>query len=262
MVIFNKELRTGTKGFVVWTAVIAMMLAVCVLIYPAMKDQMGQMNQMFANMGSFSEAFGMVQLNFGRLIGFYGVEAGNILGLGGGFFAAYIGITMLSKEERDHTAEFLLSHPVSRASIIGQKLASVFFQIILMNLIIFAFGVVSILAVGESLPLKELLLIHVSFLLLQLEIGSVCFGLSAFLCRGSIGIGLGGAALLYFMNIIINLSEKAEFLKYITPFAYAKPEDIIDGMALDWALVGLGVLYSLLFIALAFIKYGRKDIAA
>lgn len=42
MVIFNKELRTGTKGFVVWTAVIAMMLAVCVLIYPAMKDQMGQ----------------------------------------------------------------------------------------------------------------------------------------------------------------------------------------------------------------------------
>ena len=166
MVIFNKELRTGTKGFVVWTAVIAMMLAVCVLIYPAMKDQMGQMNQMFANMGSFSEAFGMDQLNFGTLIGFYGVEAGNILGLGGGFFAAYIGITMLSKEERDHTAEFLLSHPVSRASIIGQKLASVFFQIILMNLIIFAFGVVSILAVGESLPLKELLLIHVSFLLL------------------------------------------------------------------------------------------------
>ena len=154
MVIFNKELRTGTKGFVVWTAVIAMMLAVCVLIYPAMKDQMGQMNQMFANMGSFSEAFGMDQLNFGTLIGFYGVEAGNILGLGGGFFAAYIGITMLSKEERDHTAEFLLSHPVSRASIIGQKLASVFFQIILMNLIIFAFGVVCLLAVGGSRTVK------------------------------------------------------------------------------------------------------------
>jgi len=262
MVIFNKELKKGFKGFAIWTAVIAFMLTVCILIYPAMKGQMEDMNQMFANMGSFTEAFGMDQLNFGTLIGFYGVEAGNILGLGGGFFAAYIGITMLSKEEKEHTAEFLLTHPVSRSSVVWQKLAAIIFQIIVLNIIILAFSLVSIAIIGESIPAKELLLIHGAFLILQLEIGVICFGLSSFLCKGSIGIGLGSAAILYFMNIISNLSDKADFLKFITPYAFAKPEDIIENLSIDWTLAGLGILYGFLFIALAFVKYSKKDMLA
>lgn len=260
MVIFNKELKKGAKGFAVWTAVISFMLAVCILIYPSMKDQMGEMNQMFANMGSFTEAFGMDRLNFGTLIGFYGVEAGNILGLGGGFFAAYLGITILCKEEKDHTAEFLMTHPVSRRSVVGQKLASVAVQIILLNAIIAAVSVVSIWVIGESVPVREMLLIHGSYLFLQLQIGAVCFGLSAFLRRGSVGIGLGSAAVMYFMNIIANLSQEAEFLKYITPYAYARPEDIIESLSVDVVLMGLGAVYGTVFIALAFIKYSRKDL--
>ena len=105
-------------------------------------------NDVFASMGSFTEAFGMDRLNFGTLIGFYAVECGNVLGLGGAFFASLCAAGMLSKEEKDRTAEFLLTHPVSRRRIVTGKLVAVFVQIVVMNVIVYVISVGSIAAVG------------------------------------------------------------------------------------------------------------------
>ncbi len=262
MAVLYKELRKGIKGFGIWTGTITFMLLVCVFMYPEMKNQMEGMNDLFANMGSFTQAFGMDQLNFGTLIGFYGVECGNMLGLGGGFFAAFLGISMLAKEEKEHTAEFLLTHPISRTSVVFQKMLAVIMQIVAMNVIIFGLGVLSIVIIGEEIPMKELTLIHVAYLILQLEISLICFGISAFLRRGSIGIGLGLAALLYFMNLICNISEDAEFLKYITPYAYAEPSTIIAELSIEFVPVLLGVIYTLILLVVGFVKYTRKDINA
>jgi ABC-2 type transport system permease protein len=90
------------------------MLAITIIIYPEMAAAMDEFSEMFSNMGSFSEAFSMDQLNFGEFMGYFGTECGNVLGLGGAFFAALAGILSLAKEEKDHTAEFLFTHPVSR----------------------------------------------------------------------------------------------------------------------------------------------------
>ena len=97
----------------------------------------------------------MDRLNFGTLIGFYAVECGNILGLGGAFYAALCAVSILSKEEKDKTAEFLLTHPVGRKRIITEKLIAVLIQITVLNIIIYALSVGSIAAVGETVPLKR-----------------------------------------------------------------------------------------------------------
>ena len=173
MVIFISELRRGRKGFLIWSAAISIMLVICVLMFPEMKGEMESVTDMFANMGGFTQAFGMDRLNFGTLIGFYGIECGNILGIGGGFYAAYLGISMLAKEEHEHTAEFLLTHPVRRIDIMLQKALAVAAQLISLNLIILLLSVVSVLAIGEDLPIKELLLLHGAYLILQLEIALI-----------------------------------------------------------------------------------------
>lgn len=103
MTLIKHELTQGKLTLIVWTLVIAFMLAVCILIYPEMGTQMGDVSAMFAEMGSFSAAFGMDKLNFGEFMGFFGVECGNILGLGGAFFAALLGISILAKEEKEQT---------------------------------------------------------------------------------------------------------------------------------------------------------------
>lgn len=261
MTLMKHELKQGRKSLMIWTVAIGFLLAVCVFMFPEMKGKMDGVSDMFASMGSFTEAFGMDRINFGSLMGFYAVECGNILGLGGAFFAALCGVSILAKEEKEHTAEFLLTHPVSRVHIVAQKLLAVMIQIIVMNVLVCVLSIASIALIGETISWKELLLLHLAFLFLQIEIAGICFGISAFLRRGGLGIGLGIAAVMYFLNLIANISDSAKFLKYITPFGYTEGADIVSNVSLDTGLVLIGMLYCVIGIGVAFMKYCKKDIA-
>lgn len=260
MTIVKHELRQGKIAFAVWTASIALLLVICVFIFPEMKGEMDAVGEMFASMGSFTAAFGMDRLNIGTLIGFYSVECGNILGLGGAFFASFLGISALSKEEKDKTAEFLLTHPISRMRVITEKLSAVLLQITVMNLIILGLSLLSMGMIGEDIYWKELLLIHSAYYLLQLELAAICFGISAFLRRGSVGIGIGVAAMMYFLNLIANMTEHAKFLKYITPFGYCEGADIIADGRLNAGLIAVGCLFACIGVTVAYWRYIRKDI--
>ena len=260
MTLLKHELKQGFKTLAIWTASIGFLIAICLFLFPEMKGEMDNVSDMFASMGSFTAAFGMDRLNFGTLIGFYAVECGNILGLGGAFFASLIAVSALAKEEKERTAEFLLSHPVSRVSVISSKLAALVVQIVVMNAVIFALSAACIAAIGEEPAWKEICLLHLAYFLLQLELAGICFGLSAFLRRGSLGIGLGIAAMMYFLNIIANISEKAEFLKFITPFGYAEGADIVSNGSLDGKLILIGMAFALIGVAAAYFWYSRKDI--
>lgn len=260
MILFKHELRWGKLTLLLWTMVIAFMLGICVLIYPEMKDQMSQISGMFADMGSFSAAFGMDKINFGEFIGYFGVECGNILGLGGAFFASLLGINALAKEEKEQTAEFLLTHPVSRSKIVFQKLWAVITQIFVLNVVAFAVVILTMGIIGETGGLKIVALMFLAYFILQLEISCVCFGISAFISRGGLGIGLGLAAFCYFLNIIANLTEEARFLKYITPFGYTEGADIISRGSIDVKYLSVGLVMTGIGIFIAFYKYTKKDI--
>lgn len=260
MTIVKHELKLGRTQFLIWTAAVGIMLAISVFMFPEMKGQMEEVGDIFSSMGSFTEAFGMDRLNFGTLIGFYATECGNVLGLGGAFYASLCAVSILSKEERDRTAEFLLAHPVSRVRIITEKLISVIIRITAMNAAVFALSVVSIAAIGEKILWKEFILLHLAYFLMQLELAGICFGLSAFIRKGSVGIGLGFSALMYFLNIIANISDSAEFLKYLTPFGYCEGADIVSDGRINTAMLAVGTAMCAAGIAAAYIKYTKKDI--
>ena len=260
MTLFLHELKRNKFAWLIWTAVIAFMLVVCVVIYPEMAPQMNEMTDMFANMGDFTAAFGMDQLNFGEFTGYFAVECGNVLGLGGALFAGVLGITALAKEEKDHTAEFLLTHPVSRVDIVDEKLLAVLAQITAMNLVVMGVNVLGILAIGEGGCLSSLLLVFLAYYLLQLQIAAITFGISAFLSKGGVAIGLGVGFGFYFLNILSNLTEEAEFLKYVTPFGYCEGGYIVNEKTLEWKYLAVGLVMAAIGVAAAFWQYRRKDI--
>lgn len=260
MTMVKQELRQGKLSLIIWTGSIGFLLMVCVFLFPEMKGQMESVSDMFASMGSFSAAFGMDRLQFGDFLGFYSMECGNVLGLGGSFFAALLAVGVLSKEERDRTAEFLLTHPVSRRRIITDKLAAVLLQITAMNLIIYGLSIGSIAAIGEEIPWKEIHLLHLAYYLMQIELTGICLGISAFMRKGNVGLGIGIAVILYFLNLIANIAERAEFLKYITPFGYCEGADIVTDGSLDGRKVFIGMVLGIIGVVLAYVKYSRKDI--
>lgn len=260
MTIVKHELRQNFLAWLIWLCSVGGLLAICIFLFPQMKDQMESVSDVFASMGSFTKAFDMDQLNFGTLIGFYSVECGNILGLGGAFYASLTAVNMLSKEEKDRTAEFLLSHPISRKKIVADKLSGLWILITTFNLIIYGVSIGCIALIGEEIPLAALSWIYLAYYFMQLELAGICFGISAFLSRNGAGIGIGIAAMMYFLNLIANISESAEFLKPLTPFGYCEASQIIADLNLNWLYIGIGMAIMVVFIVIGFIQYSRKDI--
>lgn len=261
MAILFHELRLNRTALIIWSAAISFMLGVCVIIYPEMSTQMGDISAMFSDMGAFSSAFGMDQLNFGEFMGYFGIECGNVLGLGGALFAAIVGASALAKEEKEHTAEFLLTHPLSRARIVTEKLLATLIQVCLINVVVIAVTVACIVLVGVEADAATLALVFLEHLILQLQIAAMTFGLSAFLRRGELGIGLGLVFALYFLNILANLSEDLEFLKFMSPFGYTDGSYIIPEAALEVKYLATGIGGAALGIVAAYWQYTRKDIA-
>ena len=103
-------------------------------------------------------------------------------------------------------------------------------------------------------------LLHFAYYLLQLELSGICLCFSAFLRKGSVSFGLGIAAMMYFLNLIANITDVAEFLKYITPFGYCESADIVSNGSLDITLVTIGIVLGISGIIVAYLKYTKKDI--
>lgn len=261
LTLFLHEIKRNKLSLIIWSIALSFTLGVCIIIYPEMQSQMGELTDMFADMGSFSDAFGLDQLNFGEFMGYFGVECGNSLGIGGALLAAIVGINALSKEERDHTAEILLTLPVSRNRIVTEKLLFAFFHILTVNVAITLVSVLGALAISADANYGKMLLILLAYLIMQIEIMAITFGISAFLKKSGLGIGIGIAFGMYFINILANLTEDLEFIKYITPFSIADSGRILSEGTYEPISLAIAAVLTAAGIFLAYYQYNKKDIA-
>ena len=87
-----------------------------------------------------------------------------------------------------------------------------------------------------------------------------CLAATEFLDKEYKEENVGIAVMMYFLNLIASIAEVAEFLKYITPFGYCEGADIISNGSLDAVMVSVGMVLCVGGIAVAYLKYTRKDI--
>ena len=260
MVLYIHELKQGRRTFLLWTLAMVFFMAMCIFLYPEMKGQMANVSKMFSSMGFFTSMFGMDRLDFGTLMGYYAIECGNIISMGGAFFVAVIAVNMLSKEEKDHTAEYLLAHPQSRARIQISKLGAMLTQLAAMHAVVFVASVISIRCIGEDIAWRQLAMLHLACFLSQIEIGMICYAISAFSRGNNFGVGLGLTMALYFMSLLANVSKQMKAFHAISPFGYAEGAGILTDGRLDWRLIALGMAIGAVCLAIGCMHYQRKDI--
>ena len=114
--------------------------------------------------------------------------------------------------------------------------------------------------IGESYEPKIMLLIFLAQLILQIEIALICFAVSSLVRRGGIGIGIGLSALFYFMNILSNITESLEFLKFITPYGYADNARIVSEGNIDAIKLLIGAAIALICVIFSVYRYNKKEI--
>ena len=76
------------------------------------------------------------------------------------------------------------------------------------------------------------------------------------------GLGLGLALSLYFLDVIEKTISELQVIKYITPFIYAGAGDIMTSGKIQGSLLFIGIAVSILSGVIAYGKYLKKDIVA
>ncbi len=262
MTLLKQEWKMNFKSLLIWTLCVGLCCSGCIMMFESLEESMAEMGQMFSELGDFSAAFGMDKVSIATLTGYYATEISIIFLLGGGMFAAMTGAVLLSKEEEGHTMEFLHTMPVSRNYIYVWKYMTLLLLIMVFNVVCIGLDVVAYVAIGEEITMAEFVEYHLLALIMQVEIGSICYLISAVCRRKQIGLALGLAVLFYLMDIMCNIVPDLEFLKYFTPYYYANAAQIYSGGDSRMGLMFLGLAVTVVVVILGGVVYHKRDMSA
>ena len=145
----------------------------------------------------------------------------------------------------------LLASPIKRHTIALTQLAVLISGIML--LIVYVTGLeitIAKISFPKELAITELLKLNAALLCLHLLIGGICFLASCIFSdiRYSIAVGAGIPTLMYVLQMLANVGEKAEVIKYFTFFTLFDANGIAAGeesavLGMLPLLVGAIVLY-------------------
>ncbi len=262
MTIVKHEWKMNLKTLIIWTLCVGLSCMGCILLFNSVADSMEDMAQTFAEMGSFSAAFGMDKISIATIEGFYATEISIIFMLGAAMFAAMLGTVLLSKEEEGHTAEFLYTLPWKRGTVLAWKYIALLLLLLVFNGCCILMDVLGFVGIGAEIVWEQYVKYHLLAFLMQLELGSICFLISALCRKKQIGLGLGISVFLYLMDVMCRIVPDLDFLKYLTPYYYANAASLYSGGEVEYGLVSISVLITVLAVVVSGICYEKRDLAA
>ncbi|HKM33447.1 MAG TPA: ABC transporter permease subunit [Lachnospiraceae bacterium] len=262
MTILKLECKLNFKTMLIWALSMGLTCFLCLILYESLQETMEDMAESVASMGAVAVAMGMDRVNLGTVDGYYAIEIATILSLGGAMYAAMAGAGMVAKEEEGHTSEFINTLPQGRIKTIAAKYAAMVVMIIAFQTICIAFILLGFACMGVLPDIAYFCTYHICCLFLQLEIGSICFLLSAAMRKRPIGAGLGIALLLYVVDLMCRIIPAIKNLKYITPFYFSNASDIFSDKGLDVWMVLICILITVLSFIFAQVIYKKRDLMA
>ena len=259
-----KELKSNLKGTVITSFVVVLYTAFSVSIYSVMKANIVKVTEFYSTIPeSFRVAFNFQLNQWDNVLGFYVTYFVYYVPIIAGCYSIILGTKLLSKEEQNKTAEFLLSRPLSRIQIISSKLIAFFIHILGINLLAFLTGLFGCGIVSDwDFNLKSLIILHTYGYLICLFFGILGFFITVVMKRAKaiIGIGIGIVLGTYFFDVMIRVFGEVQFLLYLTPFKYINLEAHSPDYGFDaWRLIYFFGISGLLII-LSYVFYRRKDI--
>ena len=91
---------------------------------------------------------------------------------------------------------------------------------------------------------------------------SLCLFLSTFThkTKKTLGISLGLVFISYFLQILSEISDKTEFLKYISVFTLADIRNVIVNISIDPIMIIISISLFIVFTILTIIHYEKKEL--
>jgi len=263
--IFKHEFLIRIKSVITWSLSVTALLFVFFSFFSVFADQAEMMNQVLEK---FPEelliAFGMNDMNYHTVLGyisFYFLFIQLLLAIQAGNY----GFGLVSIEETEMTADFLLTRPVSRSKILTSKLLAALTSMLLTDVVMWIgmFTAISIFSEGKAYDLSTLLLLLFSVIIFQLFFFSVGLMISLLVKRVrsvtpySLGLAFGSYVLSAFSGVFGDIK-----LEYITPFKHFEPAYIVNNASFNTPLVLINIAITVIALVTGYWLYLHRDIHA
>ena len=263
--IYKHEFRARLKSVIIWSLGVAFLVIFFFAMFPIFADQAALMNEFLARYPQeLRAALGMDRMDLSTVLGFF-TFIFLFVQLCLAIQASNYGFGLVSIEESELTADFLLSKPVSRAQVLTSKLLAALSSLTITNLVVWvsSFVGISLFREGREYAVSTLLLLLLSIVIFQLFFLSLGLVISLLVKRVrsvtpyALGLGFGAYVLSAFSGIFGDVK-----LELITPFKHIDPAYIVQHGAYDTPLLLLNVAISLVALAASYQLYTRRDIPA
>ena len=262
--MFKREMKINLKSFLIWTSILIGLFLVVFLIYPSIvnsqnMEMMDEMMKMFPE--EMLKAFNMDISSIDSAFGWLKTEGFVFVLLITGIYSGILGSNILLKEESDKTIEYLNSVPVTRKNIVLNKILCGLLYIILMIVTIGIFNFIG-LSLSCDFDRKSYILLSITPIFSSIVIFAICLFLSTFThkTKKTIGISLGIVFASYFLNVISEMAESTEFLKFISIFTLADIRNVIINVSINPLMVVLSIGITAIFMILTIIHYEKKEL--
>jgi ABC-2 type transport system permease protein len=263
--IYKHEFRTRLKSVVIWSLGLIFLVVFFFSLFPVFAEQAALMNEFLARYPhELLVALGMDRMDLSAVLGFYSFIF-IFVQLCLAIQASNYGFGLVSIEENELTADFLLSKPVSRTQVLNSKLLAALTCLVFTDLVVWvsSFVAVTLFNDGREYDLGTLLLLLVSLLIFQLIFFSLGLVISLLVkrVRSVTPYALGLAFGAYILNGLSGIFGDIK-LELITPFKHFDASYIVMYKEYDMPLLLLSIAVTLISLAASYWLYNRRDIHA
>ena len=262
--MIKREFKVNLKSFIIWTSILILLFLVVFLVYPYIitddtVENLDEMMKVFPK--ELLKSFNMDITSINSAYGWLKSEGFMFVLLIIGFYSSIMGSSILLKEENDKTIEYLESLPIKRSNIITNKIIVSIIYIILMTLILGVFNYIC-LCISGDFEVKQYLLLSITPIFIGIPLFAINLFISTFLhkTKKTVGISLGLVFIFYLINVLSELSENVECLKYFSIYTLADTRNVILNTEINLIYVIVSIVISTIFIIGTYIKYNKKEL--
>ena len=263
MNIYLHEFKMNFRSVISWSIALFLLISVFMSIFPSFANEAESLNEMLAEMPKeYLMAFGLDGIDMSTVLGFFGMAI-LFCQLCAAIQAANYGFGLVSVEERELTADFLLSKPVGRTKIMTGKFLAALTSLAITNIVVWisSFVFISIFRDGKPYDTQTLVLLLLTIAFLQLFFLTVGMLLSLLTrrIRSVTPYSMGFVFGLYVLSAFSGMIGGGK-LSNITPFKHFEANYIVTNAAYDVPLVLVSVSLIVVSVIGSYKLYAKREI--
>lgn len=264
MNIFLHELKAYQKSTMIWSISLILVVVLFMSLFPAFTKDVTEFKKLLEGYPEpVRKALGMDLNTLFSILGFY-CYALTFITLCAAIQAMNLGTSIVSKEVREKTADFLLTKPVTRSMIITAKLLAALVSLVITNVIYFAAASFMAFQVKtEDFSFQTFFLLSLTILFIQLMFLAmgIIISVSVPKIKSVLSVSLSTVFAFYFLGVIGSTTDD-EAKRYISPFKYFDTSYIMEKSSYEVSFLIVGAVLIILAIAASYRVYSKKDIHA